>query len=200
MADMAKEPSFNDLNSYEKRYLGSVIAFLAQEHKARTGQPMYQTHLYKYLAFLNKAIIEKLGAPAVPLTFIAMRNGPVPLELYNDRKNLKNQFFRFQPDIDSGNPEAFIVLAESPPDYTLFSDAEYVTLRRLIQEYATEFSTTNDISEASHEKINAWKAAYQRQPNSRMDDADELTDGLENIERLRDNLTFSRALNEYLRG
>lgn len=197
---MRKDPSFNNLNSFEKRHLGAVIAFLAQEHQARTGKSMYQTHLYKYLAFLNKAIIEKYGTPAVALTFIAMPKGPVPLELYNDRKNLKNQFFSFKPDIQSKNPEAIIVVAESKPDQTMFSDAEYVTLRKLIQEHAKDFSTTEDISEASHEKINAWKVAYKRRPNSQMDDADELVEGLENLERLRDNLTFSQALNEHIRG
>lgn len=196
---MNSAPSFNDLNSFEKRQLGSIIAFLAQEHLARTGKYMHQTHLYKYLAFLNKACLEKYGTPAVPLTFIAMDKGPVPLELYNDRKNLKNQFFSFQPDLESNNPEAFIVVAESKPDLTLFNDTEYETMRKLIQEYATDFSSTDEISEASHEKIKAWKVAYQRKANSTMNFADELTDDMANFERLSDNLAFFQALNEYIR-
>ena len=46
---------------YQKEKIENAICFFASEHQKKTKHPLYQTFLYKYLAFLDfESLREKL--------------------------------------------------------------------------------------------------------------------------------------------
>jgi len=193
------QPSFNQLSSYEKLKLSNAICFFAKKHKERTGKVLYQTYLYKYLAFLDKFSVEEYGQPAFNLTYMAMERGPVPLELYSERNKLKTGFFEFKEDFDSKFENNFQVITYEKPDLDLFTDFELSVMNRLIMKYANDYATTNIISEDSHREIKSWERAYSEKINSIMDYRNELAivSGTPTIQQ--ESLSFSKAFNDYFR-
>ena len=148
--------------AYQKEKIENAICFFASEHQKRTKKPLPQTFLYKYLAFLDFKSLEKTGQPALGLEYIAMKRGPVPLSLYNRRKNLKTECFEFK----EVGENIFIIMGKGRPDLGFFSPFEVKQMRELIEVYADTFVRASDISEASHEDIKAWRRAFKRKENS----------------------------------
>ena len=62
----------------------NAICFFASEHQRLTGRPLTHTSLYKYLAFLDYASIEKTGRPALGLLY--RTKGRHPLSIGTDAK------------------------------------------------------------------------------------------------------------------
>ena len=150
---------------YKDEKLKNAICFFAKEHEKLTRKPLSQTFLYKYLAFLDFKSIEDTGRPAIGLTYMAMKRGPVPMELYGKRNELKDDCFVFIPQEEG----RVIIKAIGEPDMDYFSPYEITEMKRLIEIYADYFVTTSDISEASHESIKAWRKAFGKKENSIID-------------------------------
>jgi hypothetical protein len=63
--------------------------------------------------------------------------------------------------------------------------------------YADRYVKTNEISEASHESILAWKRAFKRKPNSVIDYKEEFPGDI--LKRQKDKIKFpEEALLNYL--
>ncbi|MCG6535689.1 MAG: SocA family protein [Syntrophales bacterium LBB04] len=147
---------------YREEKIKNAICFFASEHEKRTRKPLSQTFLYKYLAFLDFKSIELIGRPALGLVYSAMDKGPVPIDIYAKRDNLKNECFVFVPLEE----EKYIVKANGKPDLDYFSRFEITEMSRLVEIYADYFVKASDISEASHETIDAWKKTWARKRNA----------------------------------
>ena len=148
--------------AYQKEKIENAICFFASEHSRRTRKPLAQTFLYKYLAFLDFESVEKTGHPALGLKYLAMSKGPVPIEIYSQRKNLKSECFEFR-EFEEGK---FSVIPKGHPSLEFFSPYEIKKMGQLIEIYADAFVRTSDISEASHQAIKAWRKAYKKKENS----------------------------------
>jgi hypothetical protein len=151
--------------AYQKEKIENAIAFFAARHKKATRKPLSQTFLYKYLAFLDFTSLEETGRPVLGLQYRAMERGPVPVEIYAKRQELKTSFFEFR----NTDGTQFVVLPKKDPNLDYFSKYEIDLMERLIEIFADAFVRTGDISEASHQEIKAWKKAWDRQPNSIID-------------------------------
>jgi hypothetical protein len=145
---------FVSLNSkmipYQKEKIENAICFFAQEHKRISGKALFQTFLYKYLAFVDFISIEKLGLAAFGLAYRAMKKGPVPPCIYNQRHNYKTSLFEF---VDIGENK-FVIKAKQVPNIDYFSKFEISLMKGLVNEYAPKW--VDDIIEDSHTRIRAY--------------------------------------------
>ena len=71
---------------YRNEKIQSAVAFFAKQHYKKTKRLLYQTYLYKYLAFLDFLSLRETGIPALGLVYSAMDLGPVPIEIYGNKK------------------------------------------------------------------------------------------------------------------
>ena len=148
--------------AYRNQKIENAICFFAQEHKKATKQPLYQTYLFKYLAFLDFESLKHTGRPSLGLTYRAMARGPVPIEIYNHRDSYKSDCATFRK-VDK---DKYIVESKESPDLVYFSSYEISQMRRLIEIFADRFVKSNEMSEASHQEIKAWQKAWRRAENS----------------------------------
>jgi len=150
---------------YQKEKINNAICFFAQEHKKKSGKYLTQTYLYKYLAFLDFYSIEKTGMPTFGLKYRAMGRGPVPISIYNKRKNLKTDFYEFRKQDDN----LYIIYPKNKPNLDYFSAFELEQMNKLISKYARKYGSTDEISDASHKEILAWKRTYAKKKNEIID-------------------------------
>lgn len=150
---------------YQIEKIENAICFFAFEQKKKTKKSLHQTFLYKYLAFFDFECLKETGRPSLGLKYRAMPRGPVPIDIYNKRRNYKTPLFVFQEEA----PDKFIILPKNKPDLRFFSKYEIGIMKKLIEIYADSYITTNLISDASHEAIEAWKKTWKKKPNDLID-------------------------------
>ena len=129
--------------------------------------------LYKLLAFLDHISLKETGIPSLRLKYNALERGPVPLEIYNEINSNKNYSCFIIEEIKTENFQGKFIVPTKDADLDYFNQYELNLMRKLIQIYAKEYVTSNDISEKSHESINSWIKAYSREKNSLMSYDDE---------------------------
>lgn len=155
---------------YQKEKIENAICFFAAEHQKKTRRPLDQTSLYKYLAFLDFETFEETGRPALGLDYIAMERGPVPIEIYGARRSLKTECFEFVAQKDElSSREKFLVIAHGKPDLDYFSEYEKTKMKRIIEVFADRSIKAGLRSDASHERIKAWKKTWAKKKNSPID-------------------------------
>ncbi len=154
--------------AYQKERIENAICFFAYEHYKITKKYLYQTYIYKYLSFFEFDVLEGTGESPLSLDFMAMERGPVPIEIYNKRDEIKSNLFSF----DKQNDDKIIVKALKKPDLDYFSDYEIKEMDKLIDIYAKKWVTSRMMSDSSHKKIKAWAKAWKREPNSIIEKSD----------------------------
>lgn len=168
---------------YKKEKIENAICFFATEHKKKTKKTLYQTSLYKYLAFLDFESIKKTGRPALGLIYKAMQWGPVPIEIYEQREQYSTSLFDFKKDNNN-----IIVVCKKKPNLDYFSKHEINLMNKLIEIYARSYVYAELISDASHEAILAWEKTWKRNPNGIIDYASTFDDNL--LEKSDDELSY----------
>ncbi len=153
------------MKTYQKERLENAICFFAKEHYHKTRRHPTQTHIYKYLSFFDFQLLEETGEAPLDLEYRAMRYGPVPIELYGERRELKSDLFF-----------TIYVKARKSPDLDFFSEREIKKMQDLIFIFASTWTTTNIMNDASHQKIKAWVKTWNRKPNASIDKADTFDD------------------------
>jgi len=156
---------------YRDKKIQNAVAFFAQQHRKKTKNPLYQTSLYKYLAFFDFWSLRETGRPALELKYLAMERGPVPTEIYD--KKAETQKYRFQRD-DIGE----MVVAKEAPEMDCFSPYEIELMEKLIEIFAQRWTTAKVMSDCSHEEIKAWRRTWARTPNGPIDYALEFDENI----------------------
>jgi hypothetical protein len=155
--------------AYRKERINHVILFFAKEHYKKTQKYLFQTALYKYLAFFEFRYLKSYGEMPLDLEYKAMEHGPVPIEIYAKRQT-RNYFtlVSFEP---AGN--GFIVkpIGKFNPDY--FAETELEEMRNLIEIFAQKWVTSSVMSDSSHKDIRAWRVTYKKHPNQIINPIDE---------------------------
>ncbi len=151
--------------AHREEKLNNAICFFASEHKKNSGTHLTQTYLYKYLAFLDFLSVKEFGVPSFDLCYRAMERGPVPIEIYNKRDNLKTPLFEFVAQ----EKNIYIIRSKSRPNLDYFSAFELDLMSGLIKKYAKKGSRTDEISDDSHETLDAWKQTYKTKKNGIID-------------------------------
>ena len=148
--------------AYQREKIENAICFFAQEHKKLTKQPLYQIYLFKYLAFLDFECLKNTGRPSLGLKYLAMERGPVPIDIYNQRDSYKSDCFEFTR-VDN---DKYVIELKGRPDLGYFSPYEISQMKRLVEIFADRWVKSNEMSEASHEEIKAWRKAWKKKKNS----------------------------------
>ena len=169
---------------YQKEKIENAICFFAREHQKKIREPLYQTFLYKYLAFLDFESIRETGRPCLGLTYKAMERGPVPIEIYGKRDEIKSHLFEFRRDQE----DRITIHPKSKPNLDYFSKKEISLMQRFIEIYAKSYIPAKLISDASHESILAWKKTWRSNQNGIIDYAAELDDNL--LSKKEEELTY----------
>lgn len=144
---------------YREEKIQNAITFFAKEHRKKTKKPLYQTYLYKYLAFFDFTSLRETGCLALGLVYRAMKRGPVPIEIYENK--VDTDLYKFTKD-EIGE----IVISKNKPNMDFFSDYEVELMQRLVEIYATTWMTTSVMSDASHEDIKAWQRTWRSKQNA----------------------------------
>ena len=158
--------------AYKTEKRNNAICFFAQEVYKLRKQYLPQTLLYKFLSYLDFFSIEKLGKPALELEYRAYKNGPVPVGIYNNREGYQTDCFKFE----KRGTNRFIVISTKEADLDYFSEFEIEIMNYLLDKYIKNNldmkKIIDKICEDSHDEIKAWKVAYNRKKNSRIDYSD----------------------------
>ena len=170
---------------YRNEKIQNAVAFFARRHRVKANRRLYQTFLYKYLAFLDFYSLKETGRPVLELTYKAMQFGPVPIEIYEDKS--KTPKYKFQKD-DMGE----YVVATDKPDLDYFSPYEIELMERLIEIFAQQWVTVDTISDCSHEEIIAWRRTWTDQPNEIIDYALEFDGDL--FSKKEEELTYPEVV------
>jgi len=149
--------------------LKAVVLYILQQ----CGELDY-IHLFKILYFAERSHYAYYGQHLVRDSFHALPKGPVPSFLYDAVKmasGVKGHGDSSHSVIASalshgdGECQYYYVKGAERPDMDELSKAEIRSLDEAISKYKdTEFG---ELSRMSHD--DAWQAAYNNQPNSRMD-------------------------------
>jgi len=183
---------------YKDERIEGAIAFFASEHKKKTRENLSQTALYKYLAFFDFRSLEESGEPALGLTYQAMKNGPVPKEIYIDKKYRKSQYYLFEekPFYKDGKELIAIEIIPKPTknkDYLeFFSEYDLELMNNLVFIFSRLWVTAKIMSDASHEKkdgIRAWVKTWKKQQNAIID----MSDTFDNLQKKYNDHTASIA-------
>lgn len=150
---------------YQKEKIENAICFFAKEHQKKARKPLYQTFLYKYLAFLDFTSLKQTGEPALGLRYRAMERGPVPIDIYDKRESYSSPLVKFVKD-ERGS---IMIFPRKEPDLDYFSPYEIELMSTLIEIYAKSYISTRLVSDASHEEIAAWKTTWKTNPNGIID-------------------------------
>lgn len=162
---------------YRKEKRENTICYFATEHYNKTGKYLSQTILFKYLAYLDFMSLKDIGKPALEFEYKAMRNGPVPHNLYNMRRNYKSRLVEFA---QRGNVK-FIIIPKKNANLDYFSKYEIEKMDELVKKHAnpnkTEKENTDKICDDIHKDIRAYSVAYKKGGDSKI----EYKDTFENI-------------------
>ena len=96
--------------------------------------------------------IAERGKPIFGLSYDALDEGPVRMDIYNRRDRLKNETFEFVK-IDKGK---YIVRPKKQANLSYFSEYEIRKMDELLDKYSKRGIKTRDVNMASH-SIRAWK-------------------------------------------
>jgi len=158
--------------AYKTEKTNNAICFFAREVYKLRKQYLPQTLLYKFLSYLDFSSIEKLGKPALELEYRAYKNGPVPVGIYNNREGYQTDCFKFE----KRGTNKFVVISTKEADLDYFSEFEIETMNDLIDKYIKNNldmkQIIDNICEDSHNEIKAWKVAYDKKKNSRINYSD----------------------------
>jgi len=174
---------------YQKERIEGAIAFFASKHKEQAKQNLSQTALYKYLAFFDFKSLNDSGEPALGLTYIAMPFGPVPQEIYKEKKYIDSKYYKFHP---KGNSVIIIPTSHKPDYLEYFSEYDMELMNDLIEIFATLGKSSSIMSEASHEN-NEWGKAWRKTRNKNPNSIINMADHFDNLEEKYKNNTASIA-------
>ena len=161
------------MQAYQKERLENTLLFFALEHYKKTKKHPSQTVLYKYLAFFEFRYLDKTGTMPLELTYKAMKNGPVPLEIY-DKRSQPGAFstVEFEPFVTHTGNRGFLVKPKGKFNPVFFADAELEEMQDLIEIFAQQWVSASVMSDASHESLLAWKKTYAKKPDAIIDPKD----------------------------
>jgi len=130
----------------------NAICFFASEHERLTGTLLTHTSLYKYLAFLDYATMEKTGRPALGLLYLARMEHPLPVDAYGELQRSRKDCSIFL----SLGQGLYLVKATEEPDLSFFSPFEVSEMQSLVGSYAHRFAKARNAAEAKGSRKRRW--------------------------------------------
>lgn len=148
------------MRAYQKERFLNAVCFFASQHSRRTGQTAFQTYIYKYLALFDFAMLEQDGQPALDIDYKAFERGPVPDDLYSDKQDTSH--YQFMKVAGRDGEPLYVINPLVEPDLSYFSAEEISVMEGILAEFAHPGVTTQELIDATHARIIAWKKAWDR--------------------------------------
>lgn len=137
---------------HREEKITNAVCFFASEHERITGTLLTHTSLYKYLAFLDYAAMEKTGRPALGLLSLTRMRHPLPVDIYAELQRSRKDCFSFL----SLGQGLYLVKATERPDLSFFSPLEVSEMKSLVETYAHRFAKARDAAEARGSRKRRW--------------------------------------------
>ncbi len=150
---------------YKDEKIVNAISYIAIKHKEKTKQFLFQTSLYKYLAFIDFESTKETGEPVTGLIYKAMERGPVPKEIYSEGNYQSTELYKFVKNDNNVQ----IIPTKQLPDLNFFSEYEIQLMDKYLDIFAESWIKSSHMSDASHEEIFAWKRTYKKEPNAEIE-------------------------------
>lgn len=150
--------------SFREEKIENAICYFAYKHIEKTGKPLWQTLLYKYLSFLDLISIKETGTPSLELAYLAFPKGPVPLEIQSKRENYVTGCFSFINT--SGN--YYKIKAHKEANLKYFSEYEINLMNKTLEKYSIKGLTNKQMIDKAVEdshNLRAWIVAFNRNKN-----------------------------------
>lgn len=150
------------MRAYRKERIENAIALFVHEHYQKTGKPLSQTKLWKYLSYFEINVIRETGIPPLELDYQAWEHGPVPYKLRQAiiDGGYSNEYVSVtQEEIKGKKHICFMPRNEYELDY--FSEFELEQMFMLIEIFADKFVTSEDMSESSHWDFPSWRKGWK---------------------------------------
>ncbi len=164
------------LNKLEEKRLHIGIGYFVKEYYKKVKRFPYQMHIYKFLAFVDFYSVKERGKPIFGLNYIALKNGPVPPDLYEEMKRVKNiKLYPYYKVIAEDNKKKFAPLENKKLNLDYFAKNELKIIDKVLYILIEESLNTFHYSEASHQKIKAWRKAFAKGQGTPMKYEDEIT-------------------------
>lgn len=152
---------------YEEERKINALAYIALIHKSLTQKPAFQTYIYKYTALIDFTAIKECGRPVFNFDYLALKNGPVPKQLYDN----KEEYLKTQPFKDKillkKDENRIIYEPTGEPDLEYFSDYEIELIEKIVEKHAKKYITTGVICNVMHKEILAWQKAWENRENKK---------------------------------
>lgn len=134
-------------------------------------------YVYKFLAFVDFYSVKERGRPVFGLKYVALKNGPVPSDLYEEIKNISiAETYPYYKVIAEGKTKKFYPLEGKELDLSYFAKAELKIIDKVIYILIDASLNSSHYSEASHQGIKAWRKAYEDGEGTPMNYEDEIED------------------------
>ena len=160
------------MKAYRKEIIDNVVSYIASSYYSAKGRYITQTLLFKILALLDFRALKQNGRPCIEFTYTARNLGPVPEELYNGDLSLYKSFKTVERNKGADYKTTYYVSVREP-DLDYIAPSEKKILDDILSSVIQKNITGKQAAEITHEEILAWKIAYERKPNSKMNYADE---------------------------
>ena len=160
------------MDKIQKLKLDRLIHFFAKEHKETSGTHLFKTTLLKYIDLFEFELLPILGQPPIGLEYCAMKNGSVPIELYDsiDKGEYESDFVEIIQEIEEdemGGETRKIKIIPKPMedeyDFDDFSEIEIDKMYELIELYAKGYQNNKKIIDKVHQ-LKSWKIAWEKAP------------------------------------
>ena len=137
---------------HREERIRNAICFFASEHERRTGTLLTHTSLFKYLAFLDYASIEKTGRPALGVLYHTRGGHPLPVGTWAKLQKLRRDCAAFLR-LGQGR---YLVKAAGEPDLSFFSSSEVSEMKSLVERYAHRFAKASHTRDAGSQTRGLW--------------------------------------------
>lgn len=159
---------------FHTEIIDNTVSYIAKRYQDFYDEPINQMRMYKILALFDFECVKEIGRPCTELTYLALKKGPVPNELYNEDESKYKAFSSKKITINDNVYKYYYSTKE--PDLEYFSDKELRILNKNINYFLTNAVSSDEASELTHKQIKAWAKTWNKNPNSKINYADEFND------------------------
>lgn len=160
------------MKAYRKEIIDNVVSYIASSYYSAKGRYITQALLFKVLALLDFRALKQNGRPCIEFTYTARNLGPVPEELYNGDLSCYKSFKTIECNKGADYKTTYYVSIKEP-DLDYIAPSEKMILDDILSDVIKKNISGTQAAEITHKEILAWKIAYERKPNSKMNYADE---------------------------
>ena len=143
--------------AYKKERLDNAIAFFAKRHRELAKGQAFKTYIFKYIALFDFTVLRETGIPAFDIPYAALKNGPIPADLYDNIDIVESDRFEVEGTMD----DRHVFSETTDPDLDYFSDWEIDLLESIATRYMRPGMTTKVVIDATHDEIRAWQVAWE---------------------------------------